>query len=70
MTTLHATPSAGDHEEAGRLASHRHHCDLARGRWATLADVAAALGGLLLGHVVTVLTVVAVLAAGIAWLMG
>jgi hypothetical protein len=70
MRTLSATPSATDGEEAGRLASHRHHCDLARGRWARQGDAAAALAGLLLGHVVTVLTVVVVLAVGIAWLVG
>lgn len=70
MTTLHAAPGHPGGAESARLASHRRHCELARGRWASVADAAAGLTGLLLGHVVTVLTVLAGLVVGIAWLLG
>lgn len=56
--------------ESDRLASHRRHCELARGRWVSVADVAADLTGLLLGHVVTALTVLTGLVVGVVWLLG
>ncbi len=70
MASLPAAPGGAGGGEPDRLASHRRHCEQARGRWASLADAAARVTGLLLGHVVSVLVVLAGLVVGIAWLLG